>query len=791
MESSVFKILEYHKIIEMLISQASSVLGKELAAKLKPVNDFSEVQSAMQETAEGCAVLQASYHVPLGGIRDIRKLLKKTTLGAVLETYELVDMVSTLYAMRNVKKFFKEMELEVPILRGWTQAIEILGQLENQISGIVDEHGNLRDDASIELKRIRREIKTSQSRIKERLDGVLRAAEYQKYFQETIITIRNERYVIPIKQEYRQFFPGIVHDQSASGATLFIEPMAIVTLNNDVKQLILAEKQEIDRILRMISLQIAKYADILNANCDLLGQIDFTFAKAKVAQAMHAVMPELNQEGSVDLKQARHPLIDANHVVPIDIRLGKEYNTLLITGPNTGGKTVSMKTLGLLALMTQSGLFIPVLSGSEMAVFHEVFADIGDEQSIEQSLSTFSAHMTHLVNILEKVEYDDLLLIDEIGAGTDPEEGAALAMAMLEQLMNIGTKVLATTHYSELKTFAYSKDGIENACVEFDINTLSPTYRLLIGIPGASNAFAISKRLGLADSLIIRAKQLIDADHAQFEKVLNTLEAEKIMYEQRNADIVERQRKVEQLERKMTELRSDLTKKKEKIILKAQEDSAALIRRTRREASQLIKDLKEQFNDQGIQKRQAAIDAARNKIKEGLDRTTTQVHKQHPFTKPISLQTLSAGDTVYVTTLDQKGIVLSIHGKSIAVQLGSLKMNVAAANCMFVESARQVDQKSGSSQKKAKSMNFLKTTEVNREIDIRGMLVDDAREMVDKYLDDAILAGLSQVIIIHGNGTGALRKGMQAYLKSHRSVASTSMGGLREGGTGVTVVELK
>jgi len=784
MESSVFKILEYHKITEMLISQASSILGKELAEKLKPCNDFSEVQSAMQETAEGCAVLQASYHVPLGGIRDIRKLLKKTTLGAVLETYELVDMVSTLYAMRNVKKFFKEMELEVPILQGWTQSIEILGQLENQISGIVDEHGNLRDDASVELKRIRREIKTSQSRIKERLDGVLRAAEYQKYFQETIITIRNERYVIPIKQEYRQFFPGIVHDQSASGATLFIEPMAIVTLNNDVKQLILAEKQEIDRILRMISLQIAKYADILNANCDLLGHIDFTFAKAKVAQTMHAVMPELNQEGRVDLKQARHPLINVNYVVPIDIRLGKEYNTLLITGPNTGGKTVSMKTLGLLALMTQSGLFIPVLSGSEMAVF-------GDEQSIEQSLSTFSAHMTHIVNILQKVEYDDLLLIDEIGAGTDPEEGAALAMAILEQLMSIGTKVLATTHYSELKTFAYSKDGIENACVEFDINTLSPTYRLLIGIPGASNAFAISKRLGLADSLIIRAKQLIDADHAQFEKVLNTLEAEKIMYEQRNADIVERQRKVEQLERKMTELRSDLTKKKEKIILKAQEDSAALIRRTRREATQVIKELKEQFNDQGIQKRQAAIDAARNKIKEGLDRTTTQVHKQHAFTKPISLQTVSAGDTVYITTLDQKGIVLSIHGKSIAVQLGSLKMNVAVANCMFVESARQVDQKSSSSQKKAKSMNFLKTTEVNREIDIRGMLVDDAREMVDKYLDDAILAGLSQVMIIHGNGTGALRKGMQSYLQSHRSVASTAMGGLREGGTGVTIVELK
>ncbi len=789
MEEAVLKALEYNRIIDLLVDKASSALGKELAQQLLPSSEIDEVELRQQETAAGVAVLQTAAP-PLGGIRDIRKFLHKARMGAVLEDFEFVDIISTMYAMRNIKRFFKEMEAsdEVVLLKGWAQAIEILGQLENNLNHVIDEHGQMRDDASVELKRIRREIKSSYSRIKDRLNGILRAAEYQKYFQDTLITMRGDRYVVPIKQEYRQFFPGLVHDQSASGSTLFIEPMAIVELNNEVKQLLVAEKRERERILKSLSLQIAQNSEILLANSELLARFDFTFAKARLAQDMGAIRPQLNAEGYTEIRQARHPLLDPEKVVPIDIVLGRDFNTLLITGPNTGGKTVSMKTLGLQVLLSQSGCFVPAQSGAQIAVYRQVFADIGDEQSIEQSLSTFSAHMTHLVKILSEVEANDLLLLDELGAGTDPEEGAALAMSILEHLLSVGAKVLATTHYSELKTFAYSHEGIENASVEFDIKTLRPTYRLLIGIPGASNAFAISARLGLNQSLILRAQQLIKADHAQFENVLNTLEAEKMMYEQRNADIAERQLKVQQLEQKMTAMQEELKKRKEQVMRKAKEDSAALVRRTRRETEQIIKNLKEQFNDQGIQKRQLAIEEARSLIKAGVERTSTAMLKQKAYTKPVRLTELSLGDIVYVPSLDQKGTVLSLSGKEIEVQLGSMKMNVKANKCMFVESAPSLKPETAPS----KMTGIVsKASSIKREIDIRGMLVDEAEHIVGKYLDDAVLSGMTQVLIIHGKGTGALRKGIQAYLKGHKNVLSLTLGDINEGGSGVTVVELK
>jgi DNA mismatch repair protein MutS2 len=789
MDSAVLRTLEYNKFIDLLADKASSALGKELVHQLLPKSELDEVKTALDETGEAFSVLQTAQP-PFGGIRDIREFVRKAHMGMVLADYEFVDIISTMYAMRNIKRFFKELTLEdeAIVLPQWAKSIEILGQLENNLQNVIDEHGQMRDDASVELKRIRREIKSSHGRIKDRLNSVLHASEYQKYFQDAIITMRSDRYVVPIKQEYRQFFPGIVHDQSASGSTLFIEPMAIVDLNNDVKQLIVAKKRERERILKSLSLQVAKYKGVLEENCRLLALFDFTFAKAKLAQDMQAVQPILNDNGYTDLKQARHPLIDKEKIVPIDIKLGREFHTLLITGPNTGGKTVSMKTLGLHVLMAQSGCFLPALSGSEISIYRNVFADIGDEQSIEQSLSTFSAHMTHLVKILNQVEYEDLLLLDELGSGTDPEEGAALAMSILEQLMGIGAKVVATTHYSELKTFAYAQDGIENASVEFDINSLRPTYRLLIGVPGASNAFAISQRLGLPESLIIRAKQLIKADHAQFSNVLNTLESEKLMYEQRNADISERQQKVMQLEQKIITMKEELAKRKEQVMRKAKEDSAALVRKTRRESEQIIKSLKEQFNDQGIQKRQDAIEAARAKIKEGVDRTTTAALKQKAYNKPVKVDGLMAGDVVYVTTLDQKGTVLSAKGKTIEVQLGSMKMNVKAAHCMFVESAP----KEKPASKQEKSRGFVqKASEVRREIDIRGMMVDEAENVLGKYIDDAVMSGLSQILIIHGKGTGALRKGIQAYLKTHSNVLTSSMGDINEGGSGVTVVELK
>ncbi|MBQ2087193.1 MAG: endonuclease MutS2, partial [Selenomonas sp.] len=565
MEQTSFKILEYEKITAMLAEQASSTLGKEKARKLCPSADFDEVSQWQEETGEALKV--SSFAAPpLGGIRDIRLILKKAGKGAVLELEELQNVMSIMYAMRTVKYFFRDLEIEAPILKEWARGIEILGQLERNLNNVIDEHGNMREDASVELRRIRRELKSSQVRIKDKINNILHDGAYQKMFQDAIVTVRDERYVIPIKAEYRAHFPGLIHDQSASGSTLFIEPMAVVELNNDVKQLTLAEEQEIQRILRQLSGEISRERETLAANSEILGDLDFAFAKARLAGKMKAVRPQVNEEGRTVLTGARHPLIDKDKVVPTNITIGTDYRMLLITGPNTGGKTVTMKTLGLMVLMAQSGLYLPVEQGSEIALYQNIYADIGDEQSIEQSLSTFSAHMTHIVRILDRVESDDLLLLDELGAGTDPEEGAALAMAILEKLLAVKATTVATTHYSELKTFAYTREGIENACVEFDIETLRPTYRLLIGIPGASNAFAISRRLGLADSLILRAQQLVKADHAQFEHVINQLENEKMMYEQRNADIAERQAQVKKLEEKLLKAKEELNQKKGDIL---------------------------------------------------------------------------------------------------------------------------------------------------------------------------------------------------------------------------------
>ncbi|MSU08271.1 endonuclease MutS2 [Veillonellaceae bacterium WCA-693-APC-5D-A] len=799
MEQESFKVLEYKRILSRLREKAGTTLGKELAGGLLPSGDREEVRERLQQTAEAVYV-SSMAQPPLGGIKDIRESIKKVGLGAVLAPDELLDILTTMYAMREMKRFFKELEAEAPILKNWARSLEILGQLEKDLEHIVDEHGNLRDDASVELKRIRREIRISQAKIKDHLAGLLHNNEYQKYFQEAIVTMRGDRYVLPVKQEYRQHFPGIVHDQSATGSTLFIEPMAVVNLNNDIKQLTAAERHEVERILRAASQKIRKNDSQLMDNCEIMAQVDFAFAKANLAYEMKATEPVLNEAGVTKLMSARHPLLPPDKVVPIDITIGDSYSMLLVTGPNTGGKTVSMKTFGLLVLMAQSGLFLPVESGSEIAVYSNIYADIGDEQSIEQSLSTFSAHMTHLVSILDKVEPEDLVLLDELGAGTDPEEGAALAMAILERLLTIKATVLATTHYSELKTFAFGREGIENACVEFDVATLRPTYRLLIGIPGASNAFAISRRLGLSESLIIRAKQLIQADHAQFEQVINQLEKEKMLYEQMNADIETRLRRAEQMEAKAEAMRVELNQKKADILRRAKDEGAALVRRMRRESEEVISQLKEQFNDQGIQKRQAAIQAARDQINEAAGKVRPGIVSVKAFRKPVDLKTLEPGDIIYVTKLDQKGTVLSIRGKELEVQLGSLKTNVKARDCKFVEKAPKEKPSakggangslSGGGGRKRGSSFISKAQEAHRDIDIRGMMVDEAEMVLGKFLDDSVMAGLSQVLIIHGKGTGALRKGVHAYLKRHRNVASFNFADMSEGGTGATLVELQ
>ena len=793
MEKDSFKVLEYNRILDKLQEKAGSAMGKELCRGLLPSSDVNEVREWLAQTAEAVQV-DSVAHPPMGGIHDIRQYIKKVGIGSILEPAELLDILSTMYAMRAVKKFFKELEAEAPLMKAAAHNIEIMGQLERNLENTIDEHGVLRDDASIELKRIRREMKVSQARIKDHLANILHSAEYQKYFQEAIVTMRGDRYVVPIKQEYRQYFPGIVHDQSATGATVFIEPMAVVNLNNDVKQLVSAERHEIERILRDMSQQIRHCDEQLLTNCEIMADIDFAFAKAALAYELQATEPVINDEGRTCLIGARHPLIDRTRVVPIDISLGEKYSMLLITGPNTGGKTVSMKTLGLMVLMAQAGLFLPAESGSEIAVYNTIYADIGDEQSIEQSLSTFSAHMTHLVDILSKVESDDLLLLDELGAGTDPEEGAALAMAILEQLLKINASVLATTHYSELKTFAFSQAGIENACVEFDVKTLRPTYRLLTGIPGASNAFAISRRLGLSESLIIRAKQLIQADHAQFEQVINQLEKEKLLYEQMNADIMLRQQRAEQLEAKAEAMRADLSKRKAEIIRKAKDEGAAMVRRARRESEEVIKQLKEQFNDLGIQKRQQAIQEARDRLAQEAERVRPGLVSEKAYNKKIDPSSISPGDIVYVTKLDQKGSVISVHGKELEVQLGAMKMNVKMSACKFVSKAPAETQSSPKTlprNQKRKESFIGKVQEAHREIDIRGLMVNEAEVILGKFIDDSVMAGLSQVLIIHGKGTGALRKGIHEYLKRHRNVDNFNFADMSEGGTGATLVDLK
>lgn len=786
MEKESYKVLDYEKIREMIAARAGSSLGKERARSLQPSTDYAEVEEQLEQTAEAVRI-HAVTSPPFGGIRDLRPLLKKIHMGAVLTLEELVDIRSTLYAMRSVKEFFKGLEIEAPTLKEWAHGIEILGQLERRLENTLDEHGSLRDDASVELRRLRTEIQTTQNRIKERVGAALRAPENQKYFQEAIVTLRDERYVIPVKAEYRRFFPGIVHDQSATGATLFVEPMAIVELNNDVKQLVLSEQHEVERILRDLSQQIGGQQDILQENLSVLADFDFTFAKAKLAEYMDAQQPVMNREGRAHLRQARHPLIPRDRVVPIDIELGDAYTMLLITGPNTGGKTVSMKTFGLLVLMAQSGCFLPTAPDSTLPVYQNIYADIGDEQSIEQSLSTFSAHMTHIVDILSKVEADDLVLVDELGAGTDPEEGAALAMAILERLLAVKAATVATTHYSELKTFAYTREGIENACVEFDVKSLRPTYRLLIGIPGASNAFAISRRLGLSEAIILRAQQLVKEDHAQFEHVVNELEREKLVYEQHNAELAERQQRVTRLEQKVEAAKEDLSKRKGELIRKAREQSAALVRRTRREAEDIIDSLKKQYDDQGIHARQQAIQEARKRLEEASSAARPGIMGQKHLGQRVDAKKLMVGDVVYLPKLDQKGTVVEISGREVTVQLGSLRTTQKAASCRFLSHA----EKEKSAKSNATGGFLRKTAHVSREIDIRGLMVNEAEVVVGKFIDDAQMAGLTQILVIHGKGTGALRKGIHEYLKRHRSVDHFAFADLDEGGSGATVVFLK
>ena len=784
MDTESFKVLEYEKITNWLAAFAATMQGKERCRSVVPSGDYDEVARLHQETAEAVQILQVQAP-PFGGVYDLRDILKTAARGSILEIDELRSVMSTMGGMRNVKYFFRDLTLDVPLLKEQAKPIEILGMVERHLKDTIDEHGNFRDDASPELRRITRELHTAQARVKDRLSAILHDAANQKYFQEAIVTVRDERYVIPVKQEYRNYFPGVIHDQSASGATLFIEPLATVELNNTVRQMGLAREQEIQRILQKLSAEIAVNGSILVANCEILAAIDLIFARAGLAREMEAYPPTLNRDGYVHLKRARHPLLPKDKVVPIDIELGKTFSILLVTGPNTGGKTVSMKTLGLLALLSQIGCFLPTAPDSELPVYRNIYADIGDEQSIEQSLSTFSAHTRNIVRIIEKAEEGDLILLDEVGAGTDPDEGAALARSIIEHFLHSEIAVVATTHYAALKTYAYTQPGVENASVEFDLKTLRPTYRLLIGIPGASNAFSISRQLGLPQDIVARAEIYVNEEHTHFERIVNELEQEKKDYEARNRALHNRESEITAIETRLRSEREALSASRQELLHKAREEANNIVREARRSAEETIKSLKEQFDDHGVKERRKAIQDARNRLDEAY--VQGGLPKNEVVGEPVRPNSIQAGDIVCIKSLAQEGTVLAVQDNELIVQVGGLRTIVKMNACTFV--GRKKHKKS--TKVHVGTSISRKSAEIRPQIDVRGMTVLEAEDVLGKFIDDAVFTGLSKILLIHGKGTGALRQGLQDYLKRHRSVLTFSFADISEGGTGATVVELK
>ncbi|MFC0522395.1 endonuclease MutS2 [Pontibacillus salicampi] len=780
MDDRIFHVLEYDKIIEQLSQQASSSLGREQAKGLKPSSDLEIVRKRQNDTDEAANVLRLKGHVPLGGISDIKPILKRATIGGMLQPEECLDVASTIYGGKVMKSFIEEIEdAYLPILNELVEDIVPLNDLERAIKSCIDDHGKVMDGASDTLRTIRSKIRSNESRVRDKLEGWTKSKS--KMLSDAIVTIRNDRYVLPVKQEYRGAMGGIVHDQSSSGATLFIEPQAVVELNNQLQEAKVQEKHEIERILMELSDKIANDESFLYQNVTILGQLDFMFAKARFSKSIKGAKPKMNDQGIIKMKSARHPLIDDSDVVPNDIELGEDYSSIVITGPNTGGKTVTLKLVGLCSLMAQAGLQIPALDGCEMTIFDNVFADIGDEQSIEQSLSTFSSHMTNIVDILSKVDHKSLVLFDELGAGTDPQEGAALAMSILDDVVNRGATVIATTHYPELKAFGYNRDGVINASVEFDVQTLQPTYRLLIGVPGRSNAFEISRRLGLKENVIETAKGHMGQESESVENMIASLEESKRGADRDYEEAEEHLQQAQQLHRDLEEKWELFEQKREELYQKAEEKAQKAIDKARKEAEDIVAEMR-QMKNQAELKEHEWIEARKH-----LDEAQPELAKKQaqPKQKKQSLPSLQQGDEVKVISWNQTGhIIEKISDKEYQVQLGIMKMKVKANDLEFVKREEPL---------KEKPMATVKGSSyhVKPELDLRGERYEDALKRLEKYIDDATLAGYPQVSIIHGKGTGALRKGVEAFAKRHRSIAAARSGGMNEGGSGVTVLELR
>lgn len=792
MNQKALTSLEYPKIIEKLTEKASSPMGKELCRGLTPSTDIEEIRLMQAQTKDALTRLFQKGSVSFGSVKDVRGSLKRLEIGSSLGIVEILSICGLLENTSRVKAYSRKDKSDAPAdsLDAMFDGLSPLTPLSGEIRRCILSEDEISDDASPGLRSVRRNMKITNDRIHTQLSGLVNGSA-RNYLQDSVITMRNGRYCIPVKAEYKGQVPGMIHDQSSTGSTLFIEPMAVVKLNNDIRELEIQEQKEIEAVLAALSGQIAEELEAISLNLTLMVQLDFIFARAALAMDMNGSEPVFNQEGRIRLRKARHPLIPRKQAVPIDIRLGEEFDLLIITGPNTGGKTVSLKTVGLLTLMGQSGLHIPALDRSELALFHEIYADIGDEQSIEQSLSTFSSHMTNIVSFLEKADEKSLVLFDELGAGTDPTEGAALAISILSHLHQQGIRTMATTHYSELKVYALSTPGVENACCEFDVETLRPTYRLLIGIPGKSNAFAISSKLGLSDAIIERAKEQISEKDESFEDVISSLEENRVTIEKEREEIARYKEEIRRLKEQLESRQEKLDSQRDRILRQANEEAHKVLEEAKEYADQTMK-LFHKFQKDHVDT--ASVERERQELRKRMskaeNRMTRPVEKKQPK-KQLTAKDIRPGDSVKVLSMNLKGTVGSRPDSKgyLFVQMGIIRSKVHISDLELVDEpviTGPALQRTG-----AGKIKMSKSASISTEINLLGKTVDEAVAELDKYLDDAYIAHLKSVRVVHGKGTGALRKGIHNYLRRQKHVDSFRLGEFGEGDAGVTIVEFK
>lgn len=788
MDAKILQTLEYGKILSSLSYHTQTPMGKQAALQLRPSAEAVHIQALLTGTDEAFAVDRLKGTPSFTGVVDISTAVKRARIGGTLNPQELLGIRTTIQTGRRINTYIEGVheQHEIKSLLFISEQLSEQKPLEQAIKICIDDNAEVLDTASPELAQIRRELRSGVVRIREKLDSMIRSSTISKMLQDQIITIRGERFVIPVKAEYRSYFGGIVHDQSGSGATLFIEPESIVTMNNKLREMQMKEEREIEVILQKLTAQVGEQAELLLYDLELLGSLDFIFAKGRLAREMKASLPIINDHGYIKMKKGRHPLISFDQVVPIDIELGGSYSSIIVTGPNTGGKTVTLKTLGLLSLMAMSGLFVPAEDGSELSVFDAIYADIGDEQSIEQNLSTFSSHMTNIVSILRQMTRKSLVLLDEVGAGTDPAEGSALAVAILEHIHATGCRMVATTHYSELKAYAYERDGIINASMEFDVATLSPTYRLLVGVPGRSNAFAIAERLGLSTNILDYARGEVAEEDQRVEHMIASLEENRLTAEQERLEAEKLRKETEQLRGRYQEELDQLERQRERMLEKAEEEARQVVQKARSESERIITELRQLAREEGAAVKEHRLIAARKGLEEAEPERRPKSSGRRQFTKTRAIE---PGDEVQVHSLRQKGHVVELAGsKEAIVQLGIMKMKVSLDDLELLDVAPKAAQPK---QRAVVGVNRTRDDRIRSELDLRGANVEEALMEVDRFMDEAFMANLGQVYIIHGKGTGVLRSGIQDYLRRHKHVKSYRLGNYGEGGAGVTVAELK